>query len=103
MNFTLEEERKTAEERRKIAANLAKEIDKIQIELDNADKQEIALTPQTGIFSRLKSGITHLIGGQTDDDIKTNKVAVAKRNVDDKHSKALLKSKELKEAEHKKA
>ena len=50
LNFTLEEERKTAEERRKIAVNLAKEIDRIQIELDKADKQEMPLPPQTGIF-----------------------------------------------------
>ena len=103
LNSTLEEERRTAEERRKIAANLAQEIDKIQIELDKADKQEIALTPQTGIFSKIKSGITHLFSGKTEDDVEENKVMVAKRNVGDKHSKALLKSKELKEAEDKKA
>ena len=86
------------EERRKIAANLIKEIDRIQIE--KADKQEMALTPQA---SRLKSGVTHLVGGQTEDDVKANRVTIAKRNVDDKHSKALLKSKELKEVEDKKA
>ena len=101
--LTLEEERKTAEERRKIAANLAKELDEIQIESDKADEQEIARKPQVGIFSKLKSGITHLIGGVTEDDVEAKKVEVAKQNVDDKHSKALLKSKELKEAEDKKA
>ena len=103
LNFTLEEKRKTAEERRKIAANLAKEVDQIQIESNKADEQAIAQKPQTGIFSRIKSGLTHLIGGQTDDDVETRKVDVAKHNVDDKHSKALLKAKELKEAEDKKA
>ena len=101
--FTLVEERKTAEERRKIAANLAKEIDEIQIESDKADEQAIAQKPQTGIFSRMKSSITHPFGGQTDDDVEMKKVEVAKHNVDDKHTKALLKSKELKEAEDKKA
>lgn len=103
LQITLEDEKKTAEERRKIAAHLAKEIDEIQKESDEADEREIALKPQTGIFARLKSGFTHLIGGETDDDVDAKQVEVSKRNVNDKQSKALLKSKELKEAEDKKA
>ena len=101
--FTLEEENKTADERRKIAAKLAKEIDEIQIESDKADEQAIAYKPQTGIFSRIKSGFTYLIGGKTDDDVKSNAMEIAKQNANDKYSKALLKAKEAKEAEDKKA
>ena len=37
---------------------------------DSANKQEKALKLQTGIFSRNRSGITHLIGGQTDDNVE---------------------------------
>ena len=103
LHFTLEEERKTADERRKIAAKLAKELDEIQIEVDKADEQAIAYLPQTGIFSRIKSTFTHLLGGKTDDDVESNALGIAKQNVSDKHSKALLKAKEAKEAEDKKA
>ena len=103
LNTTLEEEKKTAEERRKIAANLAREIDQIQLESSEADEKEIAFKPQTGIFSKIKSGFTHYMGGQTDDDIQSKKIEVSKRTVADKQSNALLKAKELKEAEDKKA
>lgn len=103
LNVTLEEENKTAEERRKIAAKLAKEIDEIQILADEADDKAIARKPQTGIFSRIKSGFTHLLGGETEDDVEERKVGIAKRNVSSKHSDALLKAKEAKEAEDKKA
>ena len=103
LNITLEEEMKTAEDRRKIAANLAKEIDEIQVEANEVDEQEIALKHHTGVISRMKSGFIHLFGGQTDDDVKSKNVKVAKRNVDKRHANALFKGKELKEAEDKKA
>ena len=103
LEFTREEERKITEDRRKIAAKLAKEIDEIQIGVDKVDEQIIAYQPQTGIFSRLKSGFTHLLGGQTDDDVEANASRIAKQNTKDKRNDAILKAKEAKEAENMKA
>ena len=102
LNSTLEEEMKTAEEMRKIAANLAKEIDEIQLESDKITEQEMK-KPQYGIFSRIKNGITHLTGGETDEEAEANMIEVSKRMLEDKQSKAQIKAKELQEAEDKKA
>ena len=102
---TLKAENKTAEERRKIAQQLKNDLDKVQEKLDAADSEaRMALNQAaTGFWGSIGNAFTHLIGEKTEDDINAEKVQISYSNIEHQHQDALIKSKELKEAEDKKA
>ena len=102
---TLKKEKETAEERRRIAQQLKNELDEVQEKLDAADSEARMACNQaeTGFWAGVRSTVTHLVGGRTKDDVNADKVQISYSNIEHQHQDALLKSKELKEAEDKMA
>ena len=102
---TLKKENETAEERRRVAQQLKNDLDKVQEKLDAADSEARMACNQaeTGFWAGVKSTVTHWVDGKTKDDINAEKVQISYGSIEHQHQDALIKSKELKDAEDKKA
>ena len=97
---TMKKEKEIAEKRKEIAEEFKNRLEDVQKKLDAADIEARMACNQasTGFWAGLGSAFTHLVGGKTEDDIRSESVQISYSNIKHQHQDAILISKEQKEA-----